>query len=375
MNGLDRLARLGLDAAARRWPPDIAGHLRSEWAAELAAIQHDRQLSRVGRAYRTITFAGSLALSPAVEAEGAEPIGWRERLMPPAAAAGLLLVAAAAFNAVHAAGHSSGTTSVFALAVAAVTMASLGYRFRGRAVAMTVSMGVTMFAFLMAGNQVAVMPFMGWRDVVPGVAVWTVSTAAAVALARRRRVLGVIAAVLALEGATVAGSLHAGHVLKAGFATAAAWFPLALLPGGVTTFGPYFPDGRAAFGALHGSGPAFHASDILLGNASAMAGPMLLCSVFVLAVALRRAPFDAAVRRHDLRIPMGVAATAGVLVVAEWVRRSDGDVGSTLHRLVDNSAVFGFGFLADTPGRIAVALLGGLIAGHFGTARRYPQVG
>jgi hypothetical protein len=373
--GLDRLARLGLSAAARRWPADISEAVRSEWAAELAAIQDDPRLSRLAKAYRTVTFAGSLALSPAVEADGAEPVAWRDRLVPPAAAAGLLLVAAAAFNAVHVADHRSAATSVFALVMAALTMATLGYRFRGKAIAMTFSMGVTMFAFLMAGNQVAVMPFMGWRDIVPAATVWTLLTAAAVAVARRRRVLGMLTALLALEAAAVVGSLHAAHVLKLGLASAPAWFPLALMPGRAASFGPYFPDGTAAFGGLHESGPAFHASQILLGNASAMVGPMLLCSIFVLAMALRRAPFDDPALRADLRIPLGVTATAGVLACAEWLRQSSDEVESTLHRVIDNSNVFGFGFLADTPGRIALALLGGLLVGHLGTSRRRGQAG
>jgi hypothetical protein len=348
MSTLDRLTRLGLDIAARRWPRDIAEDLRYEWGAELAAIRHDPHAGRFARAGRAMAFAGSLALSPAVEPDGAEPAGWRDRLLPPAAAAGLLLVAAAAFDAVHAAGHRSGVASMVALAAAAATMAALGHRFRGGAVAMTISMGVTMFAFLMAGNRVAVMPFMGWRDVLPAVSVWTVATAVAVALARRRRVLGAVAAVLALEAASVAGSLHAAHVLQIGLRTAPGWLPLALVPASGTS----------------------GASRVLLGNTSVMAGPMLLCSLFVLAMAVRRAPFPATAQRPDLRIPMGVAATAAVLIVAELARRSE----PAWSRVIENSAVFGFGFLAETPGRIAVALIGGLVAGHLGAAPRESRV-
>ena len=375
MRGLDRLARAGLDVAARRWPRDVSGRLRGEWAAELAAIRDDPGRSRPARAYRMIAFAGSLAFSPPVEAEGAEPAGCRDRLLPAAAGAGLLLAAAAACNAVHLADRRTAASAMFALVAAVLTAAVLGHRGRGRPVPTTVWSGVAMVAFLMAGNRVPVMPFMGWPDVVPGVVVWTAMTAAAVAIARRRRVLGVLAGVAALEAAAVAGSVHAALVLRAGLVTAPAWFPLALLPGGTATFGPYFPDGHAAFGALQDTGPAFHASQILLGNASAMVGPMLLCSVFVLAMAVRRAPFGDAGPGPDRHVPLGVAATVTVLAAAEWLRRSSDGVESTLLRLIDNSNVFGFGFFAGAPGRIAVALLAGVLVGHLAAGRRAGRAG
>ena len=375
MRGIERLVRLGVDVAARRWPRDIADQLRHEWRAELVALRDDPGLSRSARAYRMIMFAGSLAVSPAVEAEGAEPVDRPPALLAPAVAAGVLLVAAAAFNVVHAVGYRSGAVAGFLLAAALLGMGALGYHVRGPAVTWTVSMGAAMFAFLMAGNAVAVMPFMGWRDVLPGVAVWTVTTVAAVRVARRHRVLGVLAGVAGLEVAAIAGSLHAASVVKAGLVTAPAWFPLALLPGGTASFGPYFADGRAAFGALHGSGPAFHASDILLGNVSAMVGPMLLCSAFGLAVAVRRAPFRVPVPRYDLHVPLGVGATVAVLVVAEWLDRASVDIGSALSRVVDNSNVFGFGFLAGMSGRIAVALVAGVLVGQLAVSRRARAAG
>lgn len=270
----------------------------------------------------------------------------------------------------HVVEHRSGAAAGFVLAAAVLAMAAIGYHVGGPAVAMTGWMGAAMFAFLMAGNAIAVMPFMGWRDVLPGVVVWTVTTVVAVRVARRRRVPGVLIGLAGLEVAAIAGSLHAAAVVKVGLATAPGWFPLALLPGGVASFGPYFADGHGAFGALHASGRAFHASDILLGNASAMVGPMLLCSVFMLAMAVRRAPFPVPARRYNLHLPLGVAATVAVLAVGEWSGRSGVDTGHTLPQLIDNSYVFGFGFLTGMPGRIAVALVAGVLAGELATNRR-----
>jgi hypothetical protein len=72
----------------------------------------------------------------------------------------------------------------------------------------------------------------------------------------------------------------------------------------------------------------------------------------------------------DLRIPLGVGAALGGLAGAELVRRTDPGADTTLYRLVDNSNVFGFGFLAETPGRVAVALLAGLLAAHLSDTLR-----
>src|SRR3712207_5085456 len=127
-----------------------------------------------------------------------------------------------------------------------------------------------------------VMPFMGVADVAPAVAVWT----AGMALTRRRG--GAAGGVLTLGLATVAGSVHAAAVLQVSLWTAPGWLPLSLLPGGVVSFGPRFADGTADFGPLRAGGPAFDASDILLANAAVMAGPMLLCTAFLLAGNSRR---------------------------------------------------------------------------------------
>jgi hypothetical protein len=422
--GLDRLARAGLAAAARRWPADLSEIMAREWAAELEAIRNDPGLGRLARARRTIAFAGSITLSPAVEEDGAEPITWANRAAsltrPAAVAAGLTLLAAALFDAVHLVyRHSrvSPAAAIGVLAVAALVMVALAVRSRaggpaadavqrraratatvGDAIRTTALLGGAMFAFLLAGNQVAVMPFMGWIDILPAVATWTVVTAAGAATAAHlvaagRRGLGTLAGVagglVGLDLAAVAGSLHAAEALGLGLGSAPVWLPLALLPGGTASFGAYFADGTAAFGSLQASGPAFHASGILIGNAAAMVGPLLLCSVYVVtrATAPGRTSQDrGAVRARWHRLPsairdLGVArvlvgAGGGLLALAagEGLRRASGSVDATLHRMLDNSNVFGFGFLAHAPGRIAVALLVGLLIAHRSATDRPSEI-
>jgi hypothetical protein len=70
-----------------------------------------------------------------------------------------------------------------------------------------------------------------------------------------------------------------------------------------------------------------------------------------------------------LRVPFGVAGAVAVLIAGELIRRSVPHGDATVHRLIDNNNVFGFGFLADTPGRIALALLGGLLLAGLAPAR------
>lgn len=378
MRAADRLAQALVTAAARRWPADLREELAREWHAELDAL---------GRSPRGLAFAASLAVSPAVEEAGEEPVTWSQRgagwaraLSVPAA---LMLLAAALINVAHLTqGRFGAIAGCLALAAAAAVMTAVGGRVTLRRV---VLLGAAGYAFLLAGNQVAVMPFMGWIDIGPAVLAWTVLTAATVRLSTRLRATGrdrlaavtaVGGAVLALDVAAAAGSLHAAAVLGVGAASAPSWFPLALLPGGVADFGAYFADGTAAFGSLQQAGPAFHASDVLLGNASAMIGPLALCSVAIVASLLRRGPSPtptpAAAPSRDAtgKVALGVVAGLGGLAIGEVLRRSGGAAELTLHRLVDNSAVFGFGFLAHPVGRMAVALLIGLMVAHLGAPAR-----
>lgn len=408
---LDRLAESLVVTAARRWPAELADEMTREWLAELAALRHER------RRWRSLTFAGSLALSPAVEAAGEEPMTWQKRLTTRghalAVPVALTLLAGALFNAVHLTqDHLGPTAAGAALCLATTVMLLLG---RHAPIGRVILLGAALYGFLLAGNQEAVMPFMGWMDITPAVATWTALTAATVLISSRLRATGrgvagsltaVAGALLTLEVATAAGSLHAAATLGVGAQSAPLWFPLALLPGGTSDFGAYFADGTASFGSLQQLGPAFHASDILLGNASAMAGPLALCSAYVTAGILHRpTPTPAQRKPHllsrarrmqgvvgrvrrmqgvvgwvlracrddrpgpDPRIPVGVAAALGGLAICEALRHAGTATDAMLHRLVDNSAVFGFGFLAHPAGRIAVALLTGLLAVHFATLR------
>lgn len=377
MTAPERVARGLLAAAARRWPADIRDDLTQEWHAELNSL---------GPATRKLAFAASLALSPAVEEADEEPVTWPQRtaawartLAVPAV---LTLLAAALFNAVHLAQDKFGAVAGgLTLIAAAAAMASTKTQITVRRVLL---LGLAAYAFLLAGNQVAVMPFMGWIDIGPAVLTWTILTAATVRMSTHLRSAGRtrLAALTALAGtvtaldiAAAAGSLHAAAVLGMQAASAPLWFPLALLPGGTVDFGPSFAHGTAAFGSLHQAGPAFHASDILLGNASAMIGPLTLCSVAVIAGLLRHPSTNhkpAVERSGDAagKVALGVVAGLGGLAIGEALRRSGGATELTLHRLADNSAVFGFGFLAHPAGRMAVALLIGLLVAHLAAPAR-----
>ena len=101
---VDRFARRLVTSAARRWPGDLSEIMADEWQAELDALRAEPELRPSVRAWRTLTFAGSLTVCPPVEAEGEEPVStldrWGRSL---AAAAGVTLLAAALFNGVHAA--------------------------------------------------------------------------------------------------------------------------------------------------------------------------------------------------------------------------------------------------------------------------------
>ena len=381
---VDRLARFLVDRAARRWPADLAEPMAQEWRAELAALRDEP-------AVRRLSFAGSLALSPAVEPDGAEPVLALEAWARSAAGAvGITVLAGALFNGVHTVQHRAGAGWGFvALLAGAAAVAVLGRRSHGPYRPPTVAVGAALCTFLLAGNRIAVMPFMGWIDVLPAVLTWTVATVLLVSVAsragRRRWAPAVVAAggLLTLELATLAGSLHGARSLGLGTASAPLWFPLALLPGGTVTFGPPL----AVVGL-----PGFHASEMLLGNASAMAGPMLLCSVFLLSreffpvtaanrlgwvapqvPAAGETPGTWRIRgaRIDLSIPLGVGAAVAALAACEAVRRMPpAGLEATWHRLLDNTTVFGFGFLAHIPGRVAMALAAGLLATHLAARRR-----
>jgi hypothetical protein len=362
----------------RRWPDELAAELSQEWQAELAALRADRTLPWARRALRAVGFAASLAVWPAVEPAGAAPRTRRDRtaavgetLLVPAV---VTLSGAALFNAVHLLSRPVGPLAARAaaglvlLAVAVGAMVAAGVLAATRrsyrpVIGVVLPVGLALYAFLLAGNRVAVMPFMGWRDIGPGVVAWTALTAVAAGAAARltasgRRRLGlftgVAGVVVALDAATACGSAHAAAALGAGARWAAAWFPLTLLPGGAVSFGP-----------STGTWPGRHASAILLGNAAAMAGPMLLCSAFVLAYAIRRARPDALPARVPAParwLPLGLGAA--VLATAGY--QADGALG----RLADNTQTFGFGFAGTVGGHTLLAVAVGLPAIWYAAGKR-----
>ncbi|MCM4079594.1 hypothetical protein [Paractinoplanes hotanensis] len=295
MGVVDRVARAAVRVAARRWPDDLAPLMREEWLAELASITGRR------RAARKLAFAGSLAVSPAVD----EP-SWRDRSVVvgrrAATAAGVTLLAAVATNLAR--GSEALAPAILLLGVAALTL--IGRRVR----ASIVLVAAALFAFLFVGNPVPMMPFMGAADIAPAVITWAVGVALALrwAASPGRRWVAVAGGAVALDLATAAGSAHAAAVLGVPAWTAPAWFPLALLPGDTVSFGPHFSEGAVALGGLQASGPAFHASEILLANAAVSAGPMLLCTAFLLAPALRRPAAAASSTRKLTHAPTGAGA-------------------------------------------------------------------
>ncbi|WP_328466180.1 hypothetical protein OHA21_45565 [Actinoplanes sp. NBC_00393] len=372
-------ARLLLRAAARR-----SADLHQEWCAELFHLR--------SRPWQMLTFAGSLftARIPA-----------RALTASATGAALVVLLAAALFNGVHLVLHLAETRLPWSgeallvaasLAVSTLAMAGAGTCWRPRSpIRAAILTGGAAFAFLLAGNETAVMPFMGWRDVTPAVATWTAVTALTAWATLRFRSTGrtrpaaataIIGGLLAVHASAVAGSLHAAATLGVPAATAPAWFPLAMLPGGTGGFGTYFPDGRATFGGLHSTGPAFHASDILLANAAALTGPLLLCTAFLTA-ALLTAPRPAGTRlsragaiqsrasrlispirrRIDPLILAATSTAAAVLLLAGHLPRA-ATPELTLPRVIDNSTVFGFGFLAHPAGRAALAFAVALLLSH-----------
>jgi hypothetical protein len=212
-------------------------------------------------------------------------------------AAGVTLLGAALFNGVHVLGHPG------LLIAAAAVMAAVGSRVRLPGVTLV---GLALFGFLLAGNEVAVMPFMGVLDIAPAVVIWTLGSA--LSLKAGRRLIAAAGSLVTLALATIAGSWHGAQVL--------------------------------------GTSPVpFTGPDPLPVNAAAMAGPMLLCSVFVVTSALRHPRPGAA--PASARITAGSGAALGSLAFCEWMSR-------TPHDLLE---AFGFGFAAHPVGSAAVALL------------------
>ncbi|HEY7177320.1 MAG TPA: hypothetical protein VH442_20580 [Micromonosporaceae bacterium] len=349
---VDRFADSCVRIAAKRWPPELSDAMTDEWRAELAALSADASLTRLAKSWRAIVFAAGLVRIRSVTADGNARLAvpWRAQSAAFASvgttAAGVIGVAAAsgaAFAAVHdgyhriephvtmAIGVATGVALVVMAAAAMVGVGVMSSRHwparsanderPGSAASRAIrgwptvaALGAAMYGFLWLGNRVAVMPYMGWRDVAPAVGVWTASMAVTLAVARgyasagaRRNawLAGAVGTIVSVDLAGAFGSLHAAATLGIGWTSAAAWSPLALVPGG----------SRALAGGADG-----HESAVLLGNASTMVGPLLLCSAFTVAYAIRAvAPSNVAanqsavlLRAQRLRIGFAVVIALAV---------------------------------------------------------------
>lgn len=353
-----RLAHALLRAAARRWPPDISSDLLREWQAELSVLRSSRS--------HILRYAGSLAVAPTADGPS-----WATRFATVATAAGATLLAAALSNAVHA-------TTAILVVPAAFLMALAARRARMSPHAAVLLLTPPLFAFLFIGNAVAVMPFMGFQDVAPATATWALAMLATIRLRRTPALL--LGSTLSLIAATAAGSLNAAHSLGVSIWSAPLWFPLSLLPAN----------------AAHTP-----ASALLAGNAAVMTTPLLLCTVFVLALAIprriatsraipRRATTSPAIRgrittsrairgrtttspairgRSVVVLALGepgsprrqamLGATAALTAVAvcEATLLAAADTTALANRVLDHSAVFGFGFATHPAGQAVTALL------------------
>lgn len=390
------LADWGVRAAARRWPAALREDLLRQWRAELAEIAGDPATPATIRWWRAVCFAASLAAAPA--AEPTEAVDRIRRLTGAANLIGVTLLAGGLCTVAHALAVRPADRlpraivgDVVLLGLTLCVMALVGARSVPDAptrigIAGRVGpIAALLFGFLLAGNPVAVMPFMGVRDIAPAIVGWTLLSFATLGAVRwlRRAGWARIAAAVAVGGslitldiAAILGSVHAAQTLGIGETTAAAWFPLALLPGGAVEFGPAVD--AATFGGQSLGGLGLPASALLLGNLSAMLGPMLLCSAYLVAAALREPMPHNGMPRPAARIAspwprlaavrLAVVAAAmplTVLAIRDGMGRlASGSMSDAIARIATNSYAFGFGFATHPAGQIGLAVLVAITAAH-----------
>jgi hypothetical protein len=325
--------------AVERWPAEMRDDLAREWLAELAELAHDREIGSVARAWRQLTYAASLACSPAVEPENAAPRVWREEL-PSFGRAGqqLLLVgglavvaswvtalwpdmAASVLSAVRGdnAGHApfvgrtgfdwaGNAVSVFSLALVVVLWCWFGRMLGGWApkgwarhtrlavagstVATALVVGAVAFGFFGKDKHFFSLPtgriVSMSVDVVPAVVVWTVLAGLVAVLTgsflysgrtRLGWVTGVAGMLFALEVTAVVAGLSSATAVGLDLATAPAWFPMTLLDESHSGI---------AFGVISfRGGQDLAASEAVTGVINLLVRPLLLCSAFLLAYAIR----------------------------------------------------------------------------------------
>jgi len=327
-----RFADACVTTAARRWPEDLATTMAYEWRAELAALRADRALHPMVRAWRSLRFAMSLAVSPSVESEKPMTITWRDRLpglggaaMAAAGVLGTALLAVVAYRMAtfglesNLDQHASETV-VESVGTVLLVVASLAFGWIGTAaarrspitsarrsasaIAILASVPLGLAMWLMLGAPADEYQPTNWSDMGLACAAWIAVTALTavpalrLAAAGRRAAawsVGIIGGLMAVDAASVTGGVRTAAQLHAGYGFAAGWFPLSLLPSHIASFGHYYATGTATYDGTSVSGDPFYASSMLLGTIGAFAGPLLLCSAFVLAFTMRavRGPVEA----------------------------------------------------------------------------------
>jgi hypothetical protein len=321
---VNRLADACITSAARRWPEGLSTTMAYEWRAELAALRADRTLHPVIRAWRGLRFALSLAVSPSVESEKSMTVTWRDRLPglggAATAAAGVLgtaLFAVVAYRMAafglesnldqHASENVVESVGTVLLVVAALAFGWIGTIAARRspitsskpsiatiAILSSVPLGLAMW--LVLGAPADEYRPTNWSDMGLACVAWIAVTALTAVPALRLAVIGrraaawsvgIVGGLIAVDVASITGGLRTASQLHAGYGFAAGWFPLSLLPSDIASFGHYYATGTANYDGTSVSGGPFYASSMLLGGIGAFAGPLLLCSAFVLAFTMR----------------------------------------------------------------------------------------
>jgi hypothetical protein len=331
MGPIERFTDACVTSAGRRWPADLSETMTYEWRAELAALRTNPGLNSMKRWWRAITFALSLACSSAVEKENPMTVTWRDRLPSLRQALGALLgVVGVALLAivmpdlvshlyadlqwrVHHSVHLP--LLVILVAIAVAVMAWLGLMAARRSpfagaprralmtgVLYTAPLGLVIYALLASRGQspqvdepdgtilMAIGGTPGVQTTHIGFAVltWTVLSAATIAatlwlrsagLHRTGRLVLVLGIALTVDIAAAVGAFPTSTDSGVGLGSAIAWLPASILPAGTLHFGGLNPVGDMSI----------HGSDFLLPYVWAIGLPLMMCSAFVGAFALRAA--------------------------------------------------------------------------------------
>jgi hypothetical protein len=321
MSVLDRFTAACLRSAAGRWPEDIADEMHREWRAELAAIEYSTPGGPLRRAWRRVTFAVSLACSPAADPAPSVAGTARDRLAGLghalaylAMTAGVLLIATTIgplgrgvgeliAKPLGGGGDNGGgvLTNVVVVAFELVPALAMLWLARGAARAFpqrrvrrspyrlaalaVLPLGVVMAAASLRaninGSPQPYQPGMAALAALVGAAVAAIVLGAGLAAARagRGRVGAMLSAGAALIGADVMSAV-AGLRLAGPFGLsligAPVWFPASLLEYGAVHLGRFFASGSHSVAGYVWSGPDLYGSSFVLDGERALIGLMYL---------------------------------------------------------------------------------------------------